>query len=255
MTPEQAVEAATKAISEKRGCPHAPPCSFCDETDGCGDMARVAIAAACPVLGVERAEVDTAALEATRKIEAFFAEQHQGGIVQRRAKIQCAIIDAVLLAQPGSWVMRREDVARLRAVCLKLRTALDALRPFPLVVEPVAAALIAEADAVLSLPKPAGQPTAEQCARAVENMTWHGAEGIHALTEAAKTIRALKPAGQAVEGLLAKVIAAWDALPTGFHEGEIIQRWLKEHMLPAIDSARAALSPAPASPQRAEEKR
>lgn len=38
----------------------------------------------------------------------------------------------------------------LLAVARKLRTALDALRPFPLVVEPVAAALIAEADAAIA---------------------------------------------------------------------------------------------------------
>ena len=42
------------------------------------------------------------------------------------------------------------DVGALRAVTKKLRDALDGLRPFPLVVEPVAAALIAEADAALA---------------------------------------------------------------------------------------------------------
>lgn len=42
----------------------------------------------------------------------------------------------------------------LLAVTIKLRTALDALRPFPLVVEPVAAALIAEADAAIAKAEP-----------------------------------------------------------------------------------------------------
>lgn len=97
--------------------------------------------------------------------------------------------------------------AALRAVCIKLRTALDTLRPFPLVVEPVAAALIAEADAalaaVLSLPKPAGQAadyyfTSSQLADYVGKCraAWE----------------AQQPAGQPVEGWRERVMVA-DACP------------------------------------------
>lgn len=47
-------------------------------------------------------------------------------------------------------IYHQDNAKALTIVCQKLRTALNVLRPFPLVVEPVAAALIAEADAALA---------------------------------------------------------------------------------------------------------
>lgn len=80
----------------------------------------------------------------------------------------------ILAADPmADWKKgAREVIAALASACLKLRTALDALRPFPLVVEPVAAALIAEADKALQfaacpLP-PAVMPGREEIARTLK---------------------------------------------------------------------------------------
>ncbi len=49
---------------------------------------------------------DTLALELTREIEALFATDHPGGIVQRRAKIQCAIIAAIPAPECRAWKLQ-----------------------------------------------------------------------------------------------------------------------------------------------------
>jgi hypothetical protein len=49
---------------------------------------------------VSREPSDAIALETARKIEAIFAAEHKGGDVQRRARIQCAVIDAMRSAAP-----------------------------------------------------------------------------------------------------------------------------------------------------------
>jgi hypothetical protein len=105
--PEQAVEAAAKAISEKRGCPHACPCSHCDEVDGCGDMARVAVTAALPSLvGVQQTDVARVA-KATAKRWAASPLTTSPEFWERVVK---SILDeAALPAQPGSGVQCRED--------------------------------------------------------------------------------------------------------------------------------------------------
>lgn len=42
-------------------------------------------------------------------------------------------------------------------------------------------------------------------------------------------------------GALTKVIAAWEALPMGHYSAREIERWMHDHMKPAIDKAREVM--------------
>lgn len=44
------------------------------------------------------------------------------------------------------------------------------------------------------------------------------------------------------ESALRKVVEAWESLPEGDYSPEVIARWLKRQMKPAIDYARAVLT-------------
>jgi hypothetical protein len=43
------------------------------------------------------------------------------------------------------------------------------------------------------------------------------------------------------EAALVKVVDAWEALPAGRHSSTVVERWLEEHLLPAVNAARVLL--------------
>lgn len=83
-----------------------------------GEAIKEAYAKADAILALSppepTANVDEIALEAARLIEVHFARSHRGGATQRRARVQCIVIDAIKRAMPlqdhGKATVRHEDV-------------------------------------------------------------------------------------------------------------------------------------------------
>lgn len=40
---------------------------------------------------------------------------------------------------------------------------------------------------------------------------------------------------------LENLVRAWEALPVGHYSPHVIERWMKEHLKPAVDNARKVL--------------
>lgn len=64
-------------------------------------------------------DTDTIALKAAEAIEAEFARDHKGGAVQRKAKVQCHVLDAIKAATEPTCLYSDNGMITASDTCLK----------------------------------------------------------------------------------------------------------------------------------------
>ncbi len=83
--------------------------------------------------------------------------------------------------------------------------------------------------------------------RAAGKLGFQMFDGERHLARAVADLAAAEARASAMAGALEHLVKAWNALPVGDYPPRVIAQWLRDDMKPAIDAARALLTPPPAA--------